>query len=367
MGIKNLSKFIKTNYPDCIVESDLTDLSYTKVAIDVPIYMYKYKSINAARINEPDYKSYDWLWSFIYIIHLLREHDIHPVFVFEGKSPIEKKETQTERKKVRKQLAERTKVLEESLEEYGVSQVPNELLQKQWEKILKQNKVALDCPFDFGSVSSSIELRRRYNIDITYHDYKILKVLLKVLSVPYIQASGEAEAFCALLEREKFVSAVLSTDTDLLAYGCKKLIIKISSDRYTYIDLNRVLFRTKLTLDKFLDFCIMCGTDYNNNIPGIGIQRSFKFCTSTASNLAVLTNQETVDKFARSKHLFRTFNDLLCDDEAKQRFEREVARTMWFCKKVNIYLLTYFATKFQLAFDPISLHKGFNITNVTFG
>ena len=40
----------------------------------------------------------------------------------------------------------------------------------------------------------------------------------------YIIASGEAEEFCCELVRKKKVYACMSNDTDLFAYGCKKII-----------------------------------------------------------------------------------------------------------------------------------------------
>jgi 5'-3' exonuclease len=360
MGIKNLNKFIRERFPHCITNQPLTDLSFTRVAIDAPIFMYKFKSINAARMFEPDYKTYNWLWSFIYMVHQLREVDIHPVFVFEGKSPVEKKETQLERRRAREHLKETTKVLEESLsvylEESGTVQVPvPDVLQRQWEKILRQNKIALDCPFDSSIVQSSIAGRQRYNIDISRKDYQILKVLLGILGTTAIQAPGEAETYCAYLESKGLISGVMSTDTDLLAYGCKKLIIKNDTSTYTYIDLTKLLDCMRFTQEEFLTFCIMCGTDYNNNIPGIGIQKAYKFCQNGTA-LRDIASQEFWKTYQTTETLFRTFNGLENSGQTPEAV---------FCRKVNIYLLTYFKYKFDLQFDPSTLNKGFNVSNVT--
>lgn len=46
------------------------------------------------------------------------------------------------------------------------------------------------------------------------------KELLNYLGIPYHTAPGEAEAECALLQREGVVDAVLSEDVDVLMFGC---------------------------------------------------------------------------------------------------------------------------------------------------
>ncbi len=48
-----------------------------------------------------------------------------------------------------------------------------------------------------------------------------IKRLLDLLGIPYHDAPGEAEAECALLQREGVVDAVLSEDVDTLMFGCR--------------------------------------------------------------------------------------------------------------------------------------------------
>ena len=45
MGIKNLNKFLKKHCPDVFVESDLSNYAYKKIAIDISLYIFKYKAI----------------------------------------------------------------------------------------------------------------------------------------------------------------------------------------------------------------------------------------------------------------------------------------------------------------------------------
>ncbi len=49
MGIKNLTKFIKEKCQDAYVTENINALSFKKIAIDTPMLMYKYKSMNAGK------------------------------------------------------------------------------------------------------------------------------------------------------------------------------------------------------------------------------------------------------------------------------------------------------------------------------
>ncbi len=93
MGIKNLTKFIKEKCQDAYVTENINALSFKKIAIDTPMLMYKYKSMNAVKMVENNgiyYNPDGWLWSFIHFIYSLRKHDIHPIFILEGGYPEEK-------------------------------------------------------------------------------------------------------------------------------------------------------------------------------------------------------------------------------------------------------------------------------------
>jgi Chloriridovirus flap endonuclease 1-A len=230
----------------------------------------------------------------------------------------------------------------------------NPLLSFKREKILKQSNISLDCPFDIGIVSSSIKDRHKYDVEISRSDYKILKILLKILNVTYIQAPGEAEAYCAYLMSKDLVDGVVSNDSDLLTYGCTKLILHINNDQCQYINLNILLEGLNFTKEQFVDFCIMCGTDYNVNIPSIGIQRSFRMISTYGSIDEIKHPQKDCLNHIRIREIFKTYGNV--DDK--------VLVEVPYCGKVNIVLLAWFKIKFNLKFEPISLTKGFNISSV---
>ena len=79
MGIQYLNKYLTSNCCNGIERITLDDLRNKKIAIDISIYLY-------------DYKSRGDLIEFIYKMVLeLISRDITPVFVFDGKPPPEKK------------------------------------------------------------------------------------------------------------------------------------------------------------------------------------------------------------------------------------------------------------------------------------
>ena len=84
MGIKKLNKFLKQNFPEVFKKIHISHYAFQKIAIDISLYMYKYKSIAGSK----------WLSCFIQLICCLRRNHIHCVFIFDGKAPPAKLNTQ---------------------------------------------------------------------------------------------------------------------------------------------------------------------------------------------------------------------------------------------------------------------------------
>ena len=75
-----MNKFLKRHCPNVFVENDLGNYAYKKIAIDISLYIFKYKAIFRER----------WLDAFINLICCLRRNNIHCVFIYDGKAPKEK-------------------------------------------------------------------------------------------------------------------------------------------------------------------------------------------------------------------------------------------------------------------------------------
>ena len=83
---------------------------------------------------------------------------------------------------------------------------------------------------------------------------------------------------CCYLARHGYVDAVLSEDTDVLAYKTDYFLTKINTSNETCIEISFTDLINNLELEEntFVDLCIMCGNDYNDNIKGIGPDKSYK-------------------------------------------------------------------------------------------
>lgn len=284
MGIKGLSQFLKKF--EVHETLDVTILKYTKIAIDTPMFLYKFKSV-----CEPN--SDDWLGQFINLVVFLRKHDIHPVFLFEGKAPPEKAVAQEERKQQRQKMVDKTNAIEHDLNIYINNGTITPLLCEIWEKTKKKRSLTMlktlartTTIIDIGTVKAEVNRRRRYEISITSEDISNLKELLDIMGVSYIQSDGEAETDCISLFYSGIVDYIVAEDTDVLAYFYPqnidrelKVIIDFNINNLSFVQISKqkVLNTINLTSESFRDFCIMCGTDYNKNIFRVGVETSYKY------------------------------------------------------------------------------------------
>ena len=77
-------------------------------------------------------------------------------------------------------------------------------------------------------------------IEFSQSDIRKLIDLLKVFRIPYIFSKSESDMLCGRLSQLNKIDYVLSNDTDLLLFGCKKLIKFENKKVYCY-DLNKIL------------------------------------------------------------------------------------------------------------------------------
>jgi len=311
MGINNLSPFLKKR--EVHETLDITLLKYTKLAIDTPMFLFKFKGVTEPSTN-------DWLGCFITFIASLRKHDIHPIFVFEGKAPPEKAPAQKKRREQRQKMTDKTNTMEEDLNTYISTGTISDLLFQTWEKLKHKNNKSLLSKktltraktfIDVEVIKEEINRRKRYEIIITAEDITYLKELFDLMGVSWIQSVGEAETDCVSLFCDGVVDYIVSEDTDVLAYFDPnltevKVITNIDTTKMTfdYMSKSAILDSLDLTSESFRDFCIMCGTDYNDNIPRVGVETSYKFITKYDSldnvplDITILNHERGRELFA---------------------------------------------------------------------
>jgi len=91
MGITGLNMFLKTHIPEIMNKQDLTMFKNKRIGIDTSIYLYKFK-----------YNDRNCIESFVKQIYRLKLNKITPIYVFDGKPPVEKKRIINIRKKKKK-------------------------------------------------------------------------------------------------------------------------------------------------------------------------------------------------------------------------------------------------------------------------
>ena len=114
---------------------------------------------------------------------------------------------------------------------------------------------------------------------LTPADFEWVFFAIYDLGYTMMTSKTEAEKYCSYLCTNGTVNAVLSDDTDLFAHLCPKILSKYNpfSNTCYFVVLQSLLDELGLSRSEFVDFCIMCGTDYNKNCPQIGTLRAFNF------------------------------------------------------------------------------------------
>lgn len=243
MGIKSLSKFIKTYAPNCIVKITYKDLENKTIAFDTSILIYQFVIAIRGTGSDLTNASGD-ITSHIHAIvtktlGYLRKK-INPVFVFDGKAPRMKSETLKKRSKI-KTLA----------------------------KDILASKIELPK-------EDTIKLLKK-SFSITSKQIKEIKEILHLVGIPIIEAFHEADSECAFLQKTNLVDYVASDDLDILTFGANKLIRFIGNEKkMVMINKDILLKDLKLTHEQFVDLCIMLGCDYCPKINKIGMKKAYE-------------------------------------------------------------------------------------------
>ena len=226
----------------------------------------------------------DWLSAFLNLVACLRKNEVHCVFIYDTSSPPEKEQEKKERAEQRAKTEEKVCRLEYALEQYHKTSEVDPMLIELYEKrkdketlkpmLIKNTKDKVDMFL----VENIIKKMRSNVLEISREDFEKTRVLFDILKVPYLLAPCEAETMCADLCKRGIVDAVLTEDTDVLAYECPIFLSKINTNGTCMrINYERVLEALELNREEFLDMCIMFSCDYNKNIPKVGCKGSYKY------------------------------------------------------------------------------------------
>jgi hypothetical protein len=163
------------------------------------------------------------------------------VFIFDGRTPAAKTETVEKRREVRTAVKQEIAAIKAELA--GPSERSTLMIAD------KETQIA--------------ELQAKVP-QITSRDRDDIKKLLYSAGVLFVTATGEADDLLGFLSRTGQVSAVVSTDMDMLARGIRVLVQPETPDTtvLTELSLDGVLTGLGVTYIQFVDACMLMGSDY---------------------------------------------------------------------------------------------------------
>ncbi len=271
MTIKGLWELIDKDYPHVMSLMSKEALRGYRVTIDAHNLMYICRALVRNRfiysrdiIREPlreDEMDIAWISMLTDRVLEWVNRGITPVLVFDGPPPIQKikvrSKRDTDKDNVRAKIAE---LIGDPTSRHNAAIL---------EKVRSLSKQLNTVPM------ASVELA---------------KCFFMGLGLPVITSTTDGERLCAALCREGYAAAVYSSDSDtpghlapvvLKSSGPMILVGTVGGSvaQSTYITVTRdsLLQALGLSETSFRDFCIMCGTDYNENIKGIGTKRSLDY------------------------------------------------------------------------------------------
>lgn len=324
MGIQNLHKFLR-KHVNHIYENrkPLSNYSNKIFAIDINVYLFYYKKSLKSK----------WMQGFFNFITVFKKYKITPVFVYDTKSPQEKDITKEERRNRKKLVYERIETITKALEKFEKEGVVCELLRNIMAKRGHTMSILLsddENNMDYVNpmvIHHELESLRNQIVSVTYTDIQESKELLTYLNIPFFDSENEAETFCAYLCYHNLVDAVLSNDTDVLAYKTPVFLTKLvlkkqknmgEEDTVIEINYNELLKHLEFTSEQFTDLCIMSGTDYNKNIFRIGNEKAFKLLQQYYS-IENIEKEKGLDikilNHERVRHIFTVPELNQCKDE----------------------------------------------------
>ena len=247
-----------------IEEVPWDDLDPGVVAVDAHNWLYRYLTTTVRFTNESVYTTAagEEVANLVGIVQGLPkffEHDLTPVFVFDGGPSELKADEIAERREQREKLEDR---LEDAREAGDATEVAR-----------------LD----------SATQRLTDVIQETSRE------LLSLLDVPVVEAPAEGEAQAAHMAARGDVNYVGTEDYDALLFGAPVTLRQLTSKgNPERMDLQRTLDDLELTREQLVDVALLCGTDFNDGVRGYGPKTALKAVREHGDLWGVMEHEDVV-------------------------------------------------------------------------
>jgi flap endonuclease-1 len=210
-----------------------------QIAVDFNNWLYKYLSIVVRYNDKSVYTSSDGtkvpnLVGIIQGLPKFYERDLQPVFIFDGRMSDMKADEMERRQERRDDAAEK---LEQARERGDIEEVRRLRAQAQ---------------------------------ELTPAILETSERLLNLLDIPTLQAPGEADSQIAYMAEEGTVDYAGTDDYDAILFGAPLTLRNITSGELEVMNLETTLSDLEITRPQLVEIAMLCGTDYNQGVHGVG-------------------------------------------------------------------------------------------------
>lgn len=315
MGIVGLSEFLKERIPK--KKHHLSKLA-GRIGIDMNNFLCRYAY--SGRLNQLAYKVYQ-------LIVTLRKNDACAVFIFDGKSGDDKKEEIERRKANRQAMRERRDHASASLNQYKLTGIVDPWLKELRETDKLRDRFRDDPDkLDVGFVMGKIESFNRQMMEITDEVFESARKIINSFGIEYINAPTECDQAAKVLYDRGDICALYSQDSDTIAYGINWITdLNLQTGEFECYEFIDVLSELGFDEEQFVDFCILCGCDYNKRVNKIGPSTAFKLINQYRSIENLPSNIDTTS--LNHQHVRDYFLGRKCGDCAK---------ACWWSTRINL-------------------------------
>ncbi|WP_302081017.1 flap endonuclease-1 [Salinibaculum rarum] len=256
-------------------EIPFDELSGSVVAVDAHNWLYRYLTTTVKWTSEDVYTTGDGtevanLVGVVQGLPKFFEHDLTPVFVFDG----------------------------------AVTELKDDEVQSRREQREKYEDQLEDAREEGDAVAVARLESRTQRLTDTIVD--TTRDLLDLLDVPVVDAPAEGEAQAAVMARKGQVDYAGTEDYDALLFGSPRTLRQLTSKGDPELmDFDATLTRHDLTWEQLVDVGILCGTDFNEGISGVGPKTAVSLVTEHGDLWSVFDAEGyTVENADRIRQLF---------------------------------------------------------------
>jgi flap endonuclease-1 len=258
-----------------IEEVPFADLEGSVVAVDAHNWLYRYltttvKWTASERYTTADGEEVANLIGVVQGLPKFFEHDLTPVFVFDGAVADLKSDEVQRRREQREQYESDLADAREAGDQIAIAR-----LESRTQRL----------------TDTIVETTRK---------------LLELLDVPVVDAPAEGEAQCARMAHDGTVDYAGTEDYDALLFGAPLTLRQLTSKGDPELmNLDATLAAHGLTREQLVDVAILCGTDFNGGIDGVGPKTAVSLVTDHGDIYEVLTaREEEIEHVDRLRSLF---------------------------------------------------------------